>query len=77
MDLIQALDRRTSRNARGLRLRQFKVVATASSPARVTLEDATGDIANVRYLSSYSPTVNDVVWAIVDEPDILVLGKLA
>lgn len=77
MDIEQALDRRTKRARRPLLLRQVVVTAVnAGPPASVNIED-NGPITGVRYLNSYTPTVNDVVWAMVDEPDILVLGKLA
>ena len=77
MEIIEALDRRRRRTSLELLLRQFKVTATsAGPPPTVTIED-NGPVEGVRYLSSYSPSVGDTVWAIVDEPDIIILGELA
>lgn len=74
MHFIDALDRRNTRKSSVLRLRQFKVVSVQSGS--VTIDDGV-DVAGIKYLASYSPTVNDVVWAVVTESDILILGKLA
>jgi len=35
------------------------------------------NVPDVRYLDSYTPTVYDLVWMLVQGGDILVMGKLA
>jgi len=77
MEIEQALDRRNKRTRKTLLLTQVVVTAVNTGPPASVNIESNGPIDSVRYLNSYSPTVNDVVWAIVDEPDILVLGKLA
>lgn len=60
--------------------RQWAVVtATAASPNSLTirLSGGTATVAGVRYLASYTPTVNDVVLVDQDGTDLVVLGKLA
>jgi len=68
-----------AQNAR-LDIAQAEVtVVTAGPPATVTIK-ISGDInpiSDIRYLSSYTPTVTDVVFCLVNKGDILVLGKLA
>lgn len=63
----------------GPQLRQGVVTATATGPNRVTIKlgGSTVAIAGVRYLASYSPTVNDTVFVLANGVDLLVLGKLA
>jgi len=80
LELVEALHRSVSRNHPSrTKLRQFKVTATsAGPPPTVTIDDRGEAIPGNRYLSSYSPTVNDTVWALIDaDSDIIILGKLA
>ena len=62
-----------------LRLRQAKVVTVSVSPNSVGVQIAGGanTLPSVKYLSSYSPTVNDTVWLISFGADLLVIGKQA
>ena len=62
-----------------LRLRQGKVVTVNVSPNSVGVQIAGGanTLPSVKYLSSYSPTVNDTVWLISFGADLLVIGKQA
>ena len=76
MELIEALDRRRRRTSGRLLLRQVTVNSVQSGTSTITI-DYNGTIEGVHYLDSYSPTQGDTVWALFDEPDILVLGKLA
>lgn len=68
-----------AQNAR-LDIAQAEVTAiVAGPPATITIK-ISGDttaISGIRYLSSYTPTVTDKVFCIVNKGDILVLGKLA
>lgn len=43
----------------------------------ITLSGGTDAISNVRYLRSYVPRVNDVVWVLLNRKDPLVIGSLA
>lgn len=63
----------------GLRLRQGKVVAYNSGPSTVDIQLAgdTNTLPSVKYLESYSPTVNDTVWLLSNGADLLVIGKQA
>ena len=62
-----------------LRLRQGQVVTVNVSPNSVGVQIAGGanTLPSVKYLSSYSPTVNDTVWLISFGADLLVIGKQA
>lgn len=43
----------------------------------ITLSGGTNAISNVRYLRSYVPRINDVVWVLLNRKDPLVIGSLA
>jgi len=77
LELVEALHRSVDKKHPGkIKLRQFKV--TGVSGNTVTVDDRGVNTPGNRYLSSYSPAVNDVVWALVDsDADIIILGKLA
>ena len=62
-----------------LRLRQGKVVAVNVSPnsVGVQIDGGANTLPSVKYLNSYSPTVNDTVWLISFGADLLVIGKQA
>jgi len=63
----------------GLRLRQGKVTAVNTSPNSVDVVIA-GDpnvLPSVKYLNSYTPIVNDIIFLISSGSDLLVLGDLA
>jgi len=61
----------------GLRLRQGKVVAYDSGASNVDIQLAgdTNTLPSVKYLDSYSPTVDDTVWLLSTGADLLVIGK--
>lgn len=68
------------KNMPGLDLRQGTVIATHAGPPLsidVSLGGSPVTIPNVRYLSSYTPTIGDTIWAFKKGKDILVLGDLA
>lgn len=82
--LHQALAKGLSKSAAtGLSLRWGVVNATHATPNSLDLyiDGATTLTTKVRYLSTYTPTVNDVVAVIMQTtlkgPDYLVIGKLA
>ena len=54
------------------------VSAVTISPNRVSikLSGATTAVTGIRYLSSYTPTLNDVVICLLNDRDLIVLGKL-
>jgi hypothetical protein len=54
------------------------VTARTSGNTRISVQvsGATTPITGVRYLASYTPTVNDVVVCLFYDNDIIVLGKL-
>ncbi len=54
------------------------VTARTSGNTRisVTISGSSTAITGIRYLSSYTPTVNDVVVCLFYDNDIIVLGKL-
>ncbi len=61
-----------------LRLRQAKVTASpGGGVVTINLAGGTTDLTGCHYLASYSPTVNDIVWALQLGPMLLILGKLA
>jgi len=56
-----------------------KVTAVAVSPNSVSvkLSGSTTAVSGVRYMASYSPTVNDIVVCVVDKGNVFILGELA
>lgn len=58
-------------------LRQGVVTAVAAPYLSVKWSGSATATPNQRYLASYAPAVNDVVWGIKDGDVALVLGKLA
>ena len=54
------------------------VTARTNSNTRISVQisGATTAITGIRYLSSYTPTVADVVVCLFYDADIIVLGKL-
>jgi hypothetical protein len=54
------------------------VTARTNTNTRIsmTLSGGTNVLTGIRYLSSYTPTVADVVVALIYDNDIIVLGKL-
>ena len=65
-------------NNKNMFIRYGVVSAVTTGPSRVSVKvsGATTAITGVRYLASYTPTVNDVVVCILNENDLIVLGKL-
>ena len=60
----------------GIHFAVVSAVTTGPSRVSIKLSGSTTAITGIRYLSTYFPTVNDVVVCIVNENDIIVLGKL-
>lgn len=54
------------------------VSAVTTGPNRVSvrISGATSAITGVRYMASYTPTVNDIVVCLFYDNDIIVLGEL-
>lgn len=62
-----------------LRLRQGKVIVVNVSPNSINVQIAgdTNILPSVKYLSSYSPTANDIIWLLSNGSDLLCIGKQA
>jgi hypothetical protein len=63
----------------GLRLRQGKVMATNNSPKSIDVQIAgdTNTLPGVKYLDSYAPQVDDIIWLISNGSDLLCIGNQA
>lgn len=59
-----------------LQLRQGVVTATGGSSCSIKVAGATTAITGIKYLASYSPTTNDIVFMLITGKDILILGKV-
>ena len=66
------------RNNQRIYIHYGVVSAVTTLPSRVSvrISGATTAITGVRYLASYTPTLNDVVVCLFYDNDIIVLGKL-
>jgi hypothetical protein len=60
-----------------LRLRFGQVSASAVGSVTVTVAGSGTAISGVKYMSTYTPVVNDTVVMLTDGIDLLVLGKTA
>jgi len=79
MDFSTIIKGLVDQNSR-IAIHQAVVLATAAGPPASLSIALSGDgtaLTGIRYLSSYSPTVADVVFCLINAGDILVLGKLA
>lgn len=54
------------------------VSAITTGPSRISvrISGSATAITGIRYLASYTPTVNDVVVCLFNDKDLIVLGKL-
>lgn len=59
-----------------LQMKQGVVTATASGSCSIKIAGATDAISGIKYLASYTPTTNDVVFMLITGKDILILGKI-
>ena len=77
MELGQILNQ-MMKNNQGLYLRYGVVSAVTTSPSRVSVKisGATTAVTGIRYLSTYTPLVNDVVLLLINDNDVVALGKL-
>jgi hypothetical protein len=60
----------------GIHFAVVSAITTGPSRVSIRISGAATPVTGIRYLSSYTPTVSDVVVCIVNENDIIVLGKL-
>jgi hypothetical protein len=60
----------------GIHFAVVSAITTGPSRVSIRISGAATAVTGIRYLSSYTPTVSDVVVCIVNENDIIVLGKL-
>lgn len=65
-------------NNKNMFIRYGVVTARTNTNTRVSVQisGATTAITGIRYLSSYTPTVSDVVVCLMNDNDLIVLGKL-
>ena len=74
-DIVKSIANQTNRVA----IHYGSVTALTSGNTRISVlvSGSSTAITSVRYLSSYTPTVADVVVLLVNKGDIIALGKLA
>ena len=65
-------------NNKNMFIRYGVVTARTSGNTRISVQisGATTAVTGIRYLSSYTPTVADVVVCLINDNDLIVLGKL-
>ena len=65
-------------NNKNMFIRYGVVTARTNTNTRISVQisGATTAITGIRYLSSYTPTVADVVVCLINDNDLIVLGKL-
>ena len=65
-------------NNKSMFIRYGVVTARTASNTRISVQisGATTAVTGIRYLSSYTPTVADVVVCLFNDNDLIVLGKL-
>ena len=66
------------KNNQDIFIRYGVVTARTNTNTRISVQisGATTPITGIRYLSSYTPTVSDVVVCLINDNDLIVLGKL-
>ena len=74
-DIVKSIANQTNRVA----IHYGSVTARTSGNTRISVlvSGSSTAITGVRYLSSYTPTVADVVVLLINKGDIIALGKLA
>jgi hypothetical protein len=77
MDIGQILSKIVDGNT-SLFIRYGVISAITTGPSRVSVKISGSATAmtGIRYLSSYTPTVSDVVVCLLNDKDLIVLGKL-
>jgi hypothetical protein len=65
-------------NNKNMFIRYGVVTARTNTNTRISVQisGATTAVTGIRYLSSYTPTVADVVVCLINDNDLIVLGKL-
>jgi hypothetical protein len=66
------------KNNQDIFIRYGVVTARTATNTRISVQisGATTAVTGIRYLSSYTPTVADVVVCLINDNDVIVLGKL-
>jgi len=66
------------KNNQEIFIRYGVVTARTATNTRISVQisGATTAVTGIRYLSSYTPTVADVVVCLINDNDVIVLGKL-
>lgn len=60
-----------------VKLRQGVVQSIQTGSLTLTIGGSATTVSGIKYLSSYTPTVNDTVWLATDGRDWMVIGKLS
>lgn len=78
MEIVNSLKNIINENTR-LSFHQAVVVAHHNSPKRadIRLSGGTDTITGVLYIHSYAPQVDDIVFVLINNNDILILGDIA
>ena len=73
-DIIKSIASQNNRVA----IHYGKVTALTNTNTRISVQvsGSSTAITGVRFLSSYTPTVNDIVLLLINKGDIVALGKL-
>ena len=66
------------KNNQDIFIRYGVVTARTATNTRISVQisGAATAVTGIRYLSSYTPTVADVVVCLINDNDVIVLGKL-
>ena len=77
MEDTRGLAKRLRPSQHRLSRHQGVVESVGTGNVSITLDGGTAVVPNVKYLDSYTPTVGDIVEIMMDDTDIIILGKLA
>lgn len=77
MSIRDVADAIAASGSQPMRLRQGKVASVGTGTVDITIGGSAVVIEGVRYLASYTPAADDVVFILADGRDLFVLGALA
>ena len=73
-DIVKSIANQNNRIA--IHYGSVTAITNTSTRISVLVSGSTTAITGIRYLSSYTPTVSDIVVLLVNKGDIIALGKL-
>lgn len=76
MEFADIISKLVDKSAR-INILQGKITAVSSGSVSLQLRGDTTTLTGIKYLDSYVPAVNDIVFILVNKNDLVVLGKLA